>query len=95
MTDEQPRTKPPNFLEINAASHPAKTAVIGLDQSLTYAGLRERARALARSLYDLGVRPGDQVALMTYNNPVHSQVSNALQDNIRAGAFQLLPVTET
>jgi len=79
VTDELPREKPPNFLEIHAANHPEKTAVIGVDRSLTYADLRERARALAKSLYALGVRPGDQVALMTYNNPVHPQVANALQ----------------
>ena len=75
MTNEQPREKPPNFLEIHAANHPDKTAVIGLDQSLTYAELRERVRALAGSLYDLGVRPGDQGALMTYNHPVHAEVT--------------------
>ncbi len=79
MTDEQPRAKPPNFLEVHAGNHPDKMAVIGLDRSLTYGQLRERARALARSLYDLGVRPGDQVALMTYNHPVHAEVANALQ----------------
>jgi len=79
VTNEQPREKPPNFLEIHAANQPDKTAVIGQDQSLTYAELRERVRALAGSLYDLGVRPGDQVALMTYNHPVHAEVSNALQ----------------
>ncbi len=79
MTNEQPRTKPPNFLEIHAANHPHKAAVIGLDRSLTYGELRARARALARSLYGLGVRPGDQVALMSYNHPVHAEVANALQ----------------
>ena len=79
MTDEQPRAKPPNFLEIHAVNHPDKMAVVGPDRTLTYGQLRERARALARSLYDLGVRPGDQVALMTYNNPVHAEVANALQ----------------
>ncbi len=79
VTDQQPRAKPPNFLELHAANHPEKTAVIGLDRSFTYGELRERARALARSLYGLGVRPGDQVALMTYNHPVHAEVANALQ----------------
>ena len=79
MTDEQPRAKPPNFLEVHADNHPDKVAVIGLERSLTYGQLRERARALAKSLYGLGVRPGDQVALMTYNDPVHTEVANALQ----------------
>ena len=53
-------------------------AVIGPERSMTYGQLRERARSLARSLYGLGVRPGDQVALMTYNLPEYSEVSNAL-----------------
>ncbi len=79
MTNEQPRAKPPNFLEIHAGNHSDKMAVIGLDRSLTYGQLRERARALARSLYGLGVRPGDQVALMTYNDPAHAEVAQALQ----------------
>ncbi len=79
MTNEQPREKPPNFLEIHAGNHPDKMAVIGPGRSITYGQLRERARALAKSLYGLGIRPGDQVALMTYNDPVHAEVANALQ----------------
>jgi len=72
------RKKPTNFLEINTGKHPEKTAVIGLERSMTYGQLRQRARALARSLYGLGVRPGDQVALMTYNLPEGSEVATAL-----------------
>ena len=41
VTDEQPRAKPPNFLEIHAANHPDKMAVVGLDRTLTYGQLRE------------------------------------------------------
>ena len=78
MSEIPTRKKPPNFLEINAEKHPDKTAVIGLGRSMTYGQLRQRARALARSLYGLGVRPGDQVALMTYNLPEHTEVSAAL-----------------
>ena len=58
MTDKEPRSKPTNFLEIHAGNQPDKTAIIGLERSLTYGQLRERARALAKSLYSLGIRPG-------------------------------------
>jgi acyl-CoA synthetase (AMP-forming)/AMP-acid ligase II len=72
------RSKPPNFLEINAEKHPDKTAAIGMEQTLTFGQLQKRARALAQGLYDLGVRPGDQVALMTYNLPEYAEVSLTL-----------------
>ncbi len=78
MTEPEARTKPPNFLEINAGNNPDKMAYIGLERSMTYGQLRERARTLAKSLYRLGVRPGDQVALMSYNYPENAEVSNAL-----------------
>ena len=78
MTETQTRSKPPNFLEINAAKEPDKTAVIGLERSMTYGQLRKRARALASCLYDMGVRPGDQVALMSYNLPEYMEVFTAL-----------------
>ncbi len=74
----QSRTKPTNFLEIHAANHPDKPTIIGLERTLTFGELRRRARALAKSLYGMGVRPGDQVALMTYNLPEHAEVNAAL-----------------
>ncbi|MBW1710847.1 MAG: AMP-binding protein [Deltaproteobacteria bacterium] len=46
---------------------------------MTYGRLRERARALASRLYDMGLRPGNQLALMTYNMPEHDEVFHALQ----------------
>ena len=78
MNDAQPRSKPTNFLEIHAGSHPDKTAIIGLERSFTYGELRKRARALAKNLFKLGIRPGEQIALMSYNLPECSQVANAL-----------------
>ncbi|MFO7964269.1 MAG: AMP-binding protein [Desulfobacterales bacterium] len=78
VTNDMPREKPPNYLEIHASNHPDKPAVVGPDRMLTYGQLKKRARALAKSLYEMGVRPGDQVALMTYNDPVHTEVSAAL-----------------
>jgi acyl-CoA synthetase (AMP-forming)/AMP-acid ligase II len=78
MGDKEPRSKPTNFLEIHAANQPDKKAIIGLKRSLTFGQLRERARALAKSLYGLGIRPGDQVAIMSYNLPESAELSSAL-----------------
>jgi fatty-acyl-CoA synthase len=78
MPETTPRPKPPNFLEIHAGNHPEKMAVIGPDRSLTYGQLRERSRALAKRLFHLGLRPGDQAAVMTYNLPEYSEIANAL-----------------
>lgn len=78
MSETSARPKPPNFLEIHAGNHPDKTAVIGLDRSLTFGALRERSRALAKRLYHMGLRPGDQVALMTYNRPEHPEIAHAI-----------------
>ena len=78
MTEAQARPKPPNFLEIHWASKPDKLAIIGPDRALTYGQLRERSRALAKRLYQMGLRPGDQVAVMTYNLPESAEIANAL-----------------
>jgi len=59
MSNNQPRSKPTNFLEIHAGNHPDKTAIIGIERTLTYGKLRERARALAKNFYKLGIRPGE------------------------------------
>jgi fatty-acyl-CoA synthase len=68
-----------NLLETHASTRPDKLAVIGSARSLTYRQLHERARALARSLYALGLRPGDQAAVMTYNLPEYDEISRALE----------------
>jgi fatty-acyl-CoA synthase len=73
-----------NPLETHAGAQPQKPAVIGPARSLTYAQLHERARALARQLYGLGLRPGDQAAVMTYNLPEYDEISKAL-DYLQVG----------
>ena len=78
MNDKEPRSKPTNFLEIHAGNHPDKTAFIGLDRSFTYGELRKRARVLAKNLFNLGLRPGDQIAMMSYNLPECAEVGSAL-----------------
>jgi len=77
MTD-QPKKETPNFLEINWEKHPDKPVLLGLGRSLTYDQLRNRAHTLAKSLYGLGVRAGDQVAIMTYNAPEVLELGHAL-----------------
>jgi len=78
MTDNQPKQETPNFLELGWAKHPDKTLLLGMGRSLTYDQMRHRARSLAKSLYNLGVRSGDQVAIMSYNAPEVMELSNAL-----------------
>ncbi len=78
MSETQARPETPNYLEINWAKHPDKTALYGLERSLTFDQLRQRARALAKSLYGLGIRPGDQIAIMSYNKPEIMEIVNAL-----------------
>jgi fatty-acyl-CoA synthase len=78
MSEQEPRSKPTNFLEIHSGNQPDKMAIIGLERSLTYGQLRKRARALARSLYKLGIRPGQQIAIMAYNQVEYAEVANAL-----------------
>ena len=77
MTEEAP-IEVPNYLNINWEKHPDKLAMSGIDRSLTYDELRNRAQTLAKCFYQLGVRPGDQVALMAYNSAEYMEVSNAL-----------------
>ncbi len=78
MTDHPARDKGLNFLEINCAKHPNKPALIAPARNLSYGQLRDRARTLAQALYGLGVRPGDQVAIMSYNLPEVLEIRNAL-----------------
>jgi acyl-CoA synthetase (AMP-forming)/AMP-acid ligase II len=73
-----------NLLETHAGAHPEKLAVIGASRSLTYRQLHERARTLAKELYGLGLRPGDQAAVMTYNLPEYDEISKAL-DYLQVG----------
>jgi acyl-CoA synthetase (AMP-forming)/AMP-acid ligase II len=79
MTEQTSRTQPPNYLEMNCEKHPEKTVLFGLGRRLTYSQLRSRARRLAGCLHGLGVRPGHQVALMSYNTAEVLEVANALQ----------------
>jgi amino acid adenylation domain-containing protein len=51
------------LLEGSAAAVPEVEAVVDADRSITYADLNDRANRLANVLVDVGVVPGDRVAL--------------------------------
>lgn len=78
MQKTKSRVKPTNYLEVNSAKHPDKMVMLGLGRSLTWGQLRERARSLAKSIYHLGVKPGEQIAMMAYNTTEVIEVSSAL-----------------
>jgi fatty-acyl-CoA synthase len=66
VLDEEAIVYPGHF----ATSTPDKSAVVMSDSGarLTYAELEERSARLARVLYDAGLRPGDDVALLAENS---------------------------
>ncbi len=76
------------FLE-SARLHAAKTAVFWGDDAFTYQHLAEQARHVARRLVgDLGVQPGDRVAVWLNNCP---EFISALFGALQAGAV-VVPV---
>jgi fatty-acyl-CoA synthase len=56
------------MLDLAAARHPDKPAVVFKQQTLTYGELAERADALARGLLALGLGPGDHVVVWMPNS---------------------------
>ncbi len=56
-------------LERAARTAPHKPALIAGDDEISYRRLLDEARRAATVLIDAGVRPGDRVAVMTYNTP--------------------------
>ena len=57
----------PALLAQGAATHGSHPAIVDGDTTITYAGLRDRAVAAARSYRALGVEPGDRVAIWAPN----------------------------
>ena len=57
------------LLDELAARHPDRLALRGGGQSLDFAALRARVRALARDLLALGLRPGERLAILMGNRP--------------------------
>jgi fatty-acyl-CoA synthase len=58
---------PALFLARSARVYPTRTAVIDEDRTLTYAEFAARADALGRALRDLGIEPGERVAVLAPN----------------------------
>ncbi|MGW1738136.1 class I adenylate-forming enzyme family protein [Nocardia sp. NPDC001965] len=57
------------MLESSARRYPGKDAIVYGDERITYAELLAASKRAARVLRERGVRPGDRVAVMTYNSP--------------------------
>jgi fatty-acyl-CoA synthase len=57
------------FLSRRIASSGAATALVYGEQRVTYAGLADESQRVARGLADLGIGPGDRVALWLPNVP--------------------------
>jgi fatty-acyl-CoA synthase len=55
--------------DVLAAAYPDRPYVITGSQSYSYRDMREWSRQLARGLYEIGVRPGERVALVVDNRP--------------------------
>lgn len=55
------------FVARHAARFPDRMVLVGSDRSVTYAELEERSNRLARGYHQLGLVPGDRVALITCN----------------------------
>ncbi|PSR30289.1 MAG: O-succinylbenzoate--CoA ligase [Sulfobacillus benefaciens] len=56
------------FLNRTARLYANKTAVVDQDMSYTYAEMYERVQRLSRALKGCGIKPGDRVAWLGYNN---------------------------
>jgi fatty-acyl-CoA synthase len=69
---------PTDFLVRSAEVHADKVAVVDRDLRLTYRELHERCRALTGVLAELGVSPGDRVAVLASNSHVMLEMHNAV-----------------
>ncbi len=58
-----------DLLEHGASVHRAREAIVFGDERVTFAALRDRARALAGGLAALGLGPGDRLAIWLPNRP--------------------------
>lgn len=61
----------PRWLERHADERPEAPAIRMGDFSLTYAALADQVDRLARGLWDLGLRPGDVIAIQLPNLPAY------------------------
>ncbi|MBN1495464.1 MAG: long-chain fatty acid--CoA ligase [Spirochaetes bacterium] len=71
----------------NADLYPEVTALIFLDARITYRSLNEMANSFANALIDMGVKPGDRVAMLMPNMP---QIVIATYGAWKAGAIVVM-----
>lgn len=72
-------TEVPDIVTVHATSNPDKPALICGDDVVTYRGYDERSNRAARALVQLGVQPGDRVAVMAFNSIAGSVTSSGLR----------------
>jgi len=80
--------KVPDLLRHSAGRVPARLCAVGEETAFTFGECHQRASQLARLLAARGVRHGDRVAVLAYNEPELFEIQVACQ---RAGAI-LVPL---
>jgi long-chain acyl-CoA synthetase len=84
---EYERTPMTQALARTARELPDKTALIFVDSKITYRQLNDMANRFANALIDMGVKPGDRVAMLMPNMP---QLVAAVYGAWRAGAVVVM-----
>ena len=84
---EYERTPMTQALARTARELPDKTALIFVDSKITYRQLNDMANRFANALIDMGVKPGDKVAMLMPNMP---QLVAAVYGAWRAGAVVVM-----
>lgn len=72
------------LLENSAQKYAGKTAYTFMDTSLSFTQINEAANQVANGLVDLGIQPGDKVAISCFNLPYFPIVYNGI---LKAGAI--------
>jgi long-chain acyl-CoA synthetase len=81
------KTTMPQALSRTAAELPDKTALVFIDAKISYRQLNDMANRFAHALIDMGVKPGDKVAMLMPNMP---QLVAATYGAWRAGAVVVM-----
>jgi long-chain acyl-CoA synthetase len=84
---EYERTPMPEALARTAREFPDQTALIFIDAKISYRQLNDMANRFAHALIDMGVKPGDKVAMLMPNMP---QLVAATYGAWRAGAVVVM-----
>jgi len=84
---EYERTPMPIALARTARELPDKTALVFIDSKISYRQLDDMANRFANALIDMGVKPGDKVAMLMPNMP---QLVAAVYGAWRAGAVVVM-----